>query len=58
MAAPKVTASFDYEKDTKTKVRFKERTDGVPVVGVLYVDQRDFEKLGKPQAVTVTITAA
>ena len=46
--------TFDYERDTKSKVRFRERTTSA--VGVLYLNQTEYVQLGKPKSVTVTIT--
>lgn len=38
-----VTLNFELEKETKNTVRFKEVTDGEPIVGTLYVKKGNFE---------------
>lgn len=58
MPIKQVVVDFTYERDTKTKVRFKENTDGLPAIGVLYLNQQEYEKLGKPEHVKVTILAS
>lgn len=47
--------TFDYERDTKSKVRFRER--GTDAVGVLYLRQVEYDLLGKPKTITVRIAA-
>lgn len=54
-----VSVTFDYERDTKNKVRFAERENGRGgvVVGTLYVDKSAVQALGNPSTLTVSITA-
>lgn len=48
--------TFDYERDTKSKVRFRER--GTSAVGVLYLNQHEYGLLGQPKVVSVRIEAS
>jgi hypothetical protein len=52
----KVVASFDFERETKHKMRFEER--GEPdnhAVGKLYLAKTHHQKLGEPESLRVTI---
>jgi hypothetical protein len=52
-----VGALFDLERETKTKMRFKERVDeGVSeVVGTLYVSKSVLESMGNPSSLHMTL---
>lgn len=56
---PNVSATFEFEKETKNKVRFREIVDAdvVPAIEFLYLHKSEFEELGWPQTVTVTVSA-
>lgn len=52
---------FEYEKETKNKVRYQElnESDDSPIrIGVLYIDKTAHEELGKPEKLKVTVEAA
>lgn len=51
--------SFEYEKETKNKVRYQEvNEEDAPVrIGVLYVDKTAYTDLGEPEKLKVSIEA-
>jgi len=52
-----LTLTFEKEKETKNTVRFqeRERDDGPPIIGTLYVQKYALKQLGNPETLTVTI---
>jgi len=60
VSKPSIEVGFEYERDTKRKVRYKELTDEdeAEAVGYLYLSQLEYEALGKPQKISVVISAA
>lgn len=57
MADP-IVLEFEKEKDTKNTVRFKEKADGVPAIGTLYIQKDNLSALDNPAALKVEISAA
>jgi hypothetical protein len=60
VSKPNIEVGFEYERDTKRKVRYKEITDEgeAEAVGYLYISQLEYEALGKPKLLSVVISAA
>lgn len=56
-AKAEITLTFTKERTTKNTTRYAEDGDE-PVVGTLYVKQTQVDKLGDPESLSVTITAA
>lgn len=55
--AKSVTIELSHEKDTKNKGRYKE-VGGKGVMGYAYLDLGELEKLGSPEKIKLTVTAA
>lgn len=54
-----VTAELAFTKETKNKARFDEQGDREQhKVGNLYIDKRDYERMGRPSTVQVTVQSA
>lgn len=55
--AQKKVIHFEYERDTKNKVRFHEPSNPgeMPHIGKLYILRETYEALGSPQKISVTL---
>lgn len=59
-ASKELVVKFEFERETKNATRYQEVLEGRErgVVGTLYVLTSDLAKIGKPESITVTITAS
>lgn len=56
MADERLVIEFEYERDTKNKVRFTELSPREDmVIGKLYLDRSAHEALGAPKRLTATL---
>jgi hypothetical protein len=59
MSEKTINVLFDYERDGKNTVRFTERNENrEPVIGKLYMRKAAYDRLGKPKAINLAVTAA
>lgn len=49
-----IEAEFEFERETKNTLRFKEIGDTDPIIGTLYI-QKDALDLEKPKKIKVTV---
>lgn len=55
--ADTIAVTFVYVRDTKNKVRFNEE-GSQNLIGALYLSKSHYEKLGKPEKLSVSVAAA
>lgn len=56
--ATSIVVTFDMERETKNTIRFMERGDPKEaIMGKVYVQKTDLEKIGSPKSIQITVTA-